>query len=334
MPTVTPAVVPSTSPERSQNAEVSDACRPDSPSTGSPSTDDQNSTLETFEGYSTQTIPDEQSNVNEQVDQISDKISQDARSASETSAPGFSSDFAAPDRSDIDKSDGSADGGAENQCSVTYFPVIGNSSGCTKKKPRIAVEVSEKLTVGGGNENTGEQPALKPATVPVDLSAEICQNNTDNELEVDGFACDESAIDTNEMANVDDSDESKEKKKRMHGEVYDRAEKHGVALEDMRRSDDGSVLVGTIIVRNNNFEKVVGARHSLTGWATYTDTIGQWMETLEGEEFDRFQFSVNLPDKGSYYMEIAFFYDYVYWDNNDRQNHVVYCKMLWEDSAE
>ena len=186
------------------------------------------------------------------IDQVSEKISQDAHSASETSAPGFRSDVAGHDRSDIDKSDRSA-----NQCSVAYSRVIIGNSGCTKKKPRIAVEVLEKLTVGGGNENTGDQPELKPATVPADLSAKTCHDNTDDELEVDGFAC-ESAI---EMANVDSGD-VKEKKKRMHGEVYDRAEKHGVALEDMRRSDDGRV------VRNDNFEKVVGARPPTpdSGW--------------------------------------------------------------------
>ena len=116
-------------------------------------------------------------------------------------------------------------------------------------------------------------------------------------------------------------------KKVCGGSVYDRAQRDGIALEGIRSSFDGKAAVGTVLVRNDCFEKRVGVRHSSNGWASYQDTLTQWVETVMDGEFDRFQFRVEVPERGDYHMELAFFCNQ-YWDNNGGKNHVVSCTMF------
>ena len=119
-----------------------------------------------------------------------------------------------------------------------------------------------------------------------------------------------------------------EAKKKSRGNVFDRAEKNGIALEAIQMTVDGSAAVGTLLVRNDCYHKWVGGRHSTTGWASYQDTLAEWVESVEEGEFDRFEFHVEVPEQGSFHMELAFFCNQ-YWDNNNGQNHVVSRTMLW-----
>ena len=108
--------------------------------------------------------------------------------------------------------------------------------------------------------------------------------------------------------------------------LYERAQIRGIALEDVKCTHDGTAAVGTVLVRNECHEKHVGARHSSNSWASYHDTAAEWVETIEGGDFDRFKFNVNLP-QGRYHMELAFFCNQ-YWDNNNEKNHIISCTIF------
>ena len=105
--------------------------------------------------------------------------------------------------------------------------------------------------------------------------------------------------------------------------VYKRVEKEGIVLEEIQFGSDRKTVVGTLLVRNDCYEKNVGARHTVDGWVTYKDTAAEWIETTEGGRFDRFKVCVELPEGESYrVMELAFFFG-DHWDNNGGTNHFV-----------
>ena len=123
---------------------------------------------------------------------------------------------------------------------------------------------------------------------------------------------------TTKSATNDDIDELEE--------LYERAQIRGIVLEGVKCTRDGTAAVGTVLVCNECHEKHVGVRHSSNSWASYHDTAAEWVETIEGGDFDRFKFNVNLP-QGSYHMELAFFCNQ-YWDNNDEKNHSISCTIF------
>ena len=116
-------------------------------------------------------------------------------------------------------------------------------------------------------------------------------------------------------------------KAKVKSAVFDVVDRKGVALERIHRAADGSAVVGTVLVRNVSFQKCVGARHSITGWETFEDTHALWVESIEDGMYDRFQFQIDVPGVESYRMELAFYYN-KYWDNNEGRNHVVSCQIL------
>ena len=342
------------------NTEASDAERRDAITPRASRTDDQATTststpeeihFEDGENASQRSAAivsdsvDKESNTKEPSSQpISDcRIPQDAVSASETSAPECSSDVTGPDSSrGAAQGDGSCNTRksvksrdlSENECPAPSSQLTddGTKRSDNSVKPRVAGDISEFIMATSNDEIDD-----KPKPVVAVMSGEISQeeeDTIDNQLELDGFGC-ESTPDAKEMdSDEEDFDDANEKKKKTkRGEAYDRAERDGIVLEHIRRTDDGCAVVGTLIVRNDHYVKQVGARYSLNDWTTHNDSLGEWVEIIDDGEFDRFSFSVELPETGSYYMELAFFYDYHYWDNNNEQNHVVSCKMLWEDSA-
>ena len=79
--------------------------------------------------------------------------------------------------------------------------------------------------------------------------------------------------------------------------LFPRVLTNGISLEVMERTEDESALVGTVLVRNDCYEKCVAVRHTSSDWETYEDTVAQWVETVGGGVMDRFQFRVNLPEK-------------------------------------
>ena len=106
-------------------------------------------------------------------------------------------------------------------------------------------------------------------------------------------------------------------------EVYQRVECGGVALEKMTMTPDGSAVVGSILVRNECYEKQVAVHHSSNAWKTFEDTPAEWVESVAGGSMDRFNFHVQLPD-GSYSVEMAFSFNEK-WDNNNTKNYTVTC---------
>ena len=183
----------------------------------------------------------------------------------------------------------------------------------------------------------------------MDRSCECDSSGTDPQVlvvdslsmaEMDIFSSDSLTADK-DMSNCESSSEGSgsdssdgcdcsEAKKKSRGDVFDCAEKNGIALEAIQMTVDGSAAVGTLLVCNDCYHKWVGGRHSTTGWASYQDTLAEWVESVEEGEFDRFEFHVEVPEQGSFHMELAFFCNQ-YWDNNDGQNHVVSRTMLWVD---
>ena len=105
-------------------------------------------------------------------------------------------------------------------------------------------------------------------------------------------------------------------------EIYDLANRNGIALEDIKKSTDGREVVATVLVLNECYVKHVGGRHSITGWTSYKDTLAQWVESVDMGKYDRFRLEINLEEVESYRMELALFCNQ-HWDNNEGRNHVV-----------
>ena len=124
--------------------------------------------------------------------------------------------------------------------------------------------------------------------------------------------------------NTTSSNDIDEETKALYSILDDKA----ITLESIERATTGTEASGTILVRNDYYIKSVGARHTTDDWTTYKDTFAQWLESVEGGKYDRFQFTVELPETGNYKMELTFFYDHLHWDNNFGNNHIVSSRML------
>ena len=128
----------------------------------------------------------------------------------------------------------------------------------------------------------------------------------------------QSDVDNDSVTGADGKEEESSKE-----QVFQRAQGNGVSLEEMERTQDGTALVGTVVVRNECYKKDVFVHHTSNAWQTYEDTLAKWMETLEGGTLDRFSFLVPLPE-GSYSIEFALSFNEK-WDNNNGQNYSVTC---------
>ena len=109
-------------------------------------------------------------------------------------------------------------------------------------------------------------------------------------------------------------------------DIPHRLESNGVTLEGVELTEQGSAVIGTILVRNECYEKHVSVRHTANGWQTFQDTSAQWMETVEGGAVDRFQFHLDIPD-GEFSMEFAISFNEK-WDNNEEKNYSLSCKVF------
>ena len=92
----------------------------------------------------------------------------------------------------------------------------------------------------------------------------------------------------------------------------------------------GTVVEGTVRVRNMGFEKWIAVRFTLDEWQTTSEVTGRYKESLQNGTFDRFTFSIKLADALSR-AEAKTLYIAVrcsvagreIWDNNSGRNYQV-----------
>ena len=109
-------------------------------------------------------------------------------------------------------------------------------------------------------------------------------------------------------------------------DIPHRLESRGVILEGVELTRNGSAVIGTILVRNECYEKRVAVRHTANDWQTFQDTSAQWMETVEGGTVDRFQFHLEIPD-GEFSIKFAISFNEK-WDNNEGKNYSLSCRVF------
>ena len=212
---------------------------------------------------------------------------------------------------------------------VSFSPL--ETDKISTKEEAVMVDGSCYSTMFNGSSSTGPQVQVVDSLVPPSLAEVDTTSSESFGLQLstvdEDKSVSESSVGNSETV---DGEGEVENEKCERSEVFDRAEKKWVALEAMEMSVDGGAVVGSLVVCNDCYFKWVGVRHSVTDWTSHQDTQAQWVESLEVGELDRFEFRVALPESGSYRMELAFFCNQ-YWDNNEGENHVVSCNMLWED---
>lgn len=92
----------------------------------------------------------------------------------------------------------------------------------------------------------------------------------------------------------------------------------------------GTVVEGTVCVRNIAFEKWIAVRFTLDKWQTTSEVTGHYKESLQNGTFDRFFFSIKLADVLSRAEEKTLYLAVRYsvpgreiWDNNSGRNYQV-----------
>ncbi|CAE6479253.1 unnamed protein product [Rhizoctonia solani] len=102
-----------------------------------------------------------------------------------------------------------------------------------------------------------------------------------------------------------------------------------VRVQSLVLSDDGSSLVGRVLVRNIAFEKWVAARFTFDWWQTTSEVSARYIDTV-GDGVDRFGFTIKLGDVLHRIEEKTLFVAVRYtvsgreiWDSNHGQNYQV-----------
>lgn len=102
-----------------------------------------------------------------------------------------------------------------------------------------------------------------------------------------------------------------------------------VKVESLVLSDDGSSLVGRVLVRNIAFEKWVAARFTFDWWQTTSEVSARYVDS-PAEAIDRFSFAIKLGDVLHRIDEKTLFVAVRYsvagreiWDSNNGQNYMV-----------
>ncbi|CUA69731.1 hypothetical protein RSOLAG22IIIB_08652 [Rhizoctonia solani] len=102
-----------------------------------------------------------------------------------------------------------------------------------------------------------------------------------------------------------------------------------VRVQSLVLSEDGSSLVGRVLVRNIAFEKWVAARFTFDWWQTTSEVSARYVDTV-AEGVDRFGFTIKLGDVLHRIEEKTLFIAVRYtvdgreiWDSNHGQNYQV-----------
>lgn len=106
-------------------------------------------------------------------------------------------------------------------------------------------------------------------------------------------------------------------------------ERDYVCLENVIVKDDESLIVGTVKVKNTNFEKEVIVRVTWDDWKTQQDVFCSYARTYGPTAayviFDTFSFKITLPPT-SKRLEFCICYRTAgkeYWDNNETKNYTI-----------
>lgn len=101
-------------------------------------------------------------------------------------------------------------------------------------------------------------------------------------------------------------------------------------LESLFLDDDRKNLKGIIRVKNISFSKWVAVRFTLDWWSTTNETSATYKESIQGGQYDRFQFTLKLHDLLHKIEDKTMFIALRYntegreiWDNNNGQNYEV-----------
>ncbi|KAJ1309362.1 hypothetical protein OPQ81_006141 [Rhizoctonia solani] len=102
-----------------------------------------------------------------------------------------------------------------------------------------------------------------------------------------------------------------------------------VRVQSLALSEDGSSLVGRVLVRNIAFEKWVAARFTFDWWQTTSEVSARYIDTV-ADGVDRFGFTIKLGDVLHRIEEKTLFVAVRYtvagreiWDSNHGQNYMV-----------
>ena len=106
-----------------------------------------------------------------------------------------------------------------------------------------------------------------------------------------------------------------------------------VRTESVYLSPDKKVLMGSVIVRNLAFNKLVVARFTLDYWKTTSEVVAEYNNSVRQKQIedgcDRFTFSIKLEDQANLENKTMFFcvrYNVngqEYWDNNNSINYQI-----------
>lgn len=103
-----------------------------------------------------------------------------------------------------------------------------------------------------------------------------------------------------------------------------------VYLESMFLDEDRKNLKGVVRVKNIAYDKWVAVRFTYDWWQTTSETSAAYKETIQAGQYDRFQFTLKLPDMMAKIEEKKLFICLRYtaggrdiWDSNDGQNYLV-----------
>ncbi|ELU37391.1 putative phosphatase regulatory subunit domain-containing protein [Rhizoctonia solani AG-1 IA] len=102
-----------------------------------------------------------------------------------------------------------------------------------------------------------------------------------------------------------------------------------IRVQSLTLSEDGSSLVGRVLVRNLAYEKWVAARFTFDWWQTTSEVSARYIDTV-GDGIDRFGFTIKLGDVLHRIEEKTLFVAVRYtvsgreiWDSNNGQNYMV-----------
>ncbi|EGN96294.1 carbohydrate-binding module family 21 protein, partial [Serpula lacrymans var. lacrymans S7.3] len=103
-----------------------------------------------------------------------------------------------------------------------------------------------------------------------------------------------------------------------------------VALQSLELIQDTRTINGRVRVRNIAFEKWLAVRFTFDWWQTTSEVTARYAESVEGNTFDIFTFTIRLHDIWTRIEEKTLFVALKYivggqefWDNNDGENYLV-----------